>query len=35
MGTDVEVLVVGDCLLKKEDQDPALKRDYKDEFELD
>ncbi len=35
MGTGVEVLVVGDCLLKKEDQDPALKRDYKDEFELD
>jgi len=35
MGTDVEVLVVGDCLLKKEDQDPALKLDYKDAFELD
>jgi carbamoyltransferase len=35
MGTGVEVLVVGDCLLKKEDQDPALERDYKDEFELD
>jgi carbamoyltransferase len=35
MGTDVEVLVVGDCLLRKEDQDPALKLDYKDAFELD
>ena len=35
MGTDVEVLVVGDCLLRKEDQDPALKLDYKDKFELD
>ena len=35
MGTGVEVLVVGDCLLKKEDQDPALKLDYKDAFELD
>ena len=35
MGTGVEVLVVGDCLLKKEDQDPARKLDYKDAFELD
>jgi len=35
MGTDVEVLVAGDCLLRKEDQDPALKLDYKDAFELD
>jgi carbamoyltransferase len=35
MGTDVEVLVVGNCILKKEDQDPALKLDYKDAFELD
>ena len=35
MGTEIEVLVVGDCLLVKEDQDPRLKRDYKDAFELD
>ena len=35
MGTDIEVLVIGDCYLAKEDQDPALKRDYKDAFELD
>jgi carbamoyltransferase len=35
MGSDIEVLVVGDCFLKKEDQDPALKLDYKDAFELD
>jgi len=35
MGTDVEVLVVGNCLLRKEDQDPGLKLDYKDAFELD
>ncbi len=35
MGSDIEVLVVGNCLLRKEDQDPALKRDYKDAFELD
>ncbi|MEM8813533.1 MAG: carbamoyltransferase C-terminal domain-containing protein, partial [Pseudomonadota bacterium] len=35
MGTDIERLVVGNCILKKEDQDPALKKDYKDAFELD
>lgn len=35
MGTDAEVLVVGNCFLKKEDQNPALARDYKDTFELD
>jgi carbamoyltransferase len=35
MGTEIEMLVVGDCVLKKEEQDPALKRDYKDAFELD
>jgi carbamoyltransferase len=35
MGTDIEVLVVGNCYLLKEDQDPALKLDYKDAFELD
>ena len=35
MGTEIEVLAVGNCLLKKEDQDPSLKRDYKEAFELD
>lgn len=35
MGTEIEVLVVGNCLLKKEHQDPALKLDYKHTFELD
>jgi carbamoyltransferase len=35
MGSDIEVLVVGNCILKKEDQDPALRLDYKDTFELD
>ena len=35
MGTEIELLAVGDCLLRKEDQDPALKLDYKDAFELD
>ena len=35
MGTDIEVLVAGNCFLIKEEQDPALKLDYKDAFELD
>jgi carbamoyltransferase len=35
MGTEIEVLVVGNCFLIKDDQDPALKTDYKDAFELD
>lgn len=35
MGTDIEVLVVGNCFLRKEDQDPALKQSYETQFELD
>lgn len=35
MGTELDVLAVGNCVLRKEDQDPALKRDYKEAFELD
>ena len=35
MGTDIEVLVVGNCMLRKEKQDARLKRDYKEEFEPD
>jgi len=35
MGTDIEVLVIGNCFLVKDDQDLALKFDYKDTFELD
>ena len=35
MGSDIEVLVCGNCYLKKEDQDPDLAEDYKDKFELD
>ena len=35
MGTEIELLVVGNCILRKDEQDPALKRDYKDAFELD
>jgi carbamoyltransferase len=35
MGSEIEVLVAGNCFLKKEDQNPALKLDYKNAFELD
>ena len=35
MGTEIELLAVGNCLLRKEDQDPALKLDYTSCFELD
>ncbi len=35
MGTGLDALAIGDCLLIKDEQDPALARDYKDSFELD
>ena len=35
MGSDIEVLVIGNCFLNKEDQPSALKLDYKNMFELD
>jgi carbamoyltransferase len=35
MGSDIDMLVVGNSILRKEAQDPALKIDYKDTFELD
>jgi carbamoyltransferase len=35
MGTDIERLVIGNCMLAKEEQDVRLKRSYKDAFELD
>lgn len=35
MGTEIEFLVVGSCIMRKEDQDPALKLDYKNAYELD
>ena len=35
MGTDIEWLVVGNCLLRKEDQDSALAEDYKNKYALD
>jgi carbamoyltransferase len=35
MGTEIEVLAVGNCLLRKEAQNPALKKNYEKAFELD
>lgn len=35
MGTEMETLAIGNCILRKADQDPELARDYKDAFELD
>lgn len=35
MGTNIEVLVVGNCYLEKSKQDPSLAQDYKHLFELD
>jgi carbamoyltransferase len=35
MGTEIEFLVIGNAILKKEDQNPALLKDYKIKYELD
>lgn len=35
MGTEIERLAAGNCWLKKEDQNPALKQSYESKFELD
>ena len=35
MGTELDYLVIGDCILDKSKQDPKLKRDYLKKFELD
>ena len=35
MGTELDLLVVGNCLLRKPDQDHALKQDYTTSFDLD
>jgi carbamoyltransferase len=35
MGTEIETLAIGNCFLLKESQDPDLKLNYKDAFELD
>jgi carbamoyltransferase len=35
MGTEIEALAIGNCYLRKEDQNPALKLNYETAFELD
>ena len=35
MGTEMDVLAVGNCILFKEEQDDSLRTDYKNAFELD
>jgi carbamoyltransferase len=35
MGTEIERLAVGNCFLKKEDQDMALRKSYESAFDLD
>ena len=35
MGTEIEILAVGDCYLTKDDQDASLLRKYETDFALD
>ncbi len=35
MGTELDYLVIGNCILDKNNQNPKLKKDYTKEFELD
>jgi len=35
MGSELDLLVVGNCVLRKAEQNPALKQDYSSAFELD
>jgi carbamoyltransferase len=35
MGNELDLLVVGNCVLRKPEQNPALKQDYSSAFELD
>jgi len=35
MGTELDLLVVGNCVLRKEQQDKTLVEDYKEKYELD
>ena len=35
MGSEIDVLVIGNFFLRKEDQDPALRLDYRDRFDPD
>ena len=35
MGTDLNMLVIGNCLLRKKSQNKELLKDYKNKYELD
>ena len=35
MGTEIETMAAGNCFLRKDRQNPSLRRDYADRFELD
>ena len=35
MGTELDMLTVGNCVLRKSEQDPSLKQDYRTSFDLD
>jgi carbamoyltransferase len=35
MGTEIEMLAVGNCILRKNEQNPELKQNYSDTFDLD
>ena len=35
MGTEMDILVIENCLLRKEKQNTSLKMDYKHKYELD
>jgi carbamoyltransferase len=35
MGTELDLLVIGNCLLKKDQQNKSLIRDYKFRYDLD
>jgi carbamoyltransferase len=35
MGTGIELLVCGNSVLRKQDQNPALAEDYKSKYDLD
>lgn len=35
MGTEIEALAVGNCFLDKAEQDPSLKKNYQEAFDLD
>ena len=35
MGTELDILVIGNCYLKKEEQNIPLTKDYINKFELD